>query len=113
MAIAGSVGAGLDNPEPGPHMYLAYDAEFRRARERPPESADEFRVSARHTWINPGTVQSTIVLRTDQGQPVNTLSVYYMVLKREDFQFFSADHQMETPTPSTSPGSSAPSGAGS
>ncbi|MEM7321807.1 MAG: hypothetical protein AAF531_01875 [Actinomycetota bacterium] len=96
MAIMGSVGAGLDNPEPDRHMYLAYDAEFRRARERPPEDATEFRLSARHTWINAGTAQSTIVLRTDDGAPINSLSVYYMVLKRDDFFFFFGDNQRET-----------------
>jgi predicted thioesterase len=97
MAIAGSVSAALDNPANGVHMYLAYDAEFRRARQSPPEDVREFTVSASHQWIDESTVQATTVLRTNEGVPVNTLSTYFMVLRKEDFFGFFADHQAGTP----------------
>ena len=93
MAILGSVSAGLANEEPGRHMYLAYDAEFRRSRQRPDESASEFVVTANHTYLDPGTVQALVTLRAPDGAPVNSLSVYFMVLKHDDFNFFFAEHQ--------------------
>lgn len=93
MAIAGSVAAGLDNPAAGRHMYLAYDAEFRRSRQRPPEDATDLRITARHTWIDPGVVHALAILRTAEGAAVNTLSVYYLVMAHDDFFGFFADNQ--------------------
>lgn len=103
MAITASVSAGLGNPAEGRHMYLAYDAEFRRARQRPPEDATEFEVSASHSYIDPGTVQAFTVLRTADGTPVNSLSVYFMVLPYDDFFGFFAEHQQPSAVVSDDP----------
>lgn len=98
MAILGSVAASRANPAPGKHMYLAYDAEMRRARGRPPAEAAALVLEAVAHPIDEGTSHATVIARTLDGQPVCSLSVYYMIVPHADFHGLFADHAVDATT---------------
>ncbi len=93
LAILGSVAAGLANPGPGRHFYLAFDAELRRARTRvEPDYAGELLARARAHFVDPSTALAVADLRTEDGRTIYTLVVFYLVVAEPDFRGLFGAH---------------------
>lgn len=86
LAILGSIGASLVNPDPGRHFYLAYDAEYRRARRPPPDAEGPLVGTARAQLLDPGTAVALAEVRTPSGEPLASVCVYYLVVREADFR---------------------------
>jgi hypothetical protein len=96
LAILGSIAAAFDNPSPGRHFYLAFDAELRRARTRVEgDHAGELTARARAHFVDPSTAVALTELQTADGRTIYTLVVFYLVAAESDFRGLFAAHAQD------------------
>ena len=103
LAILGSIGAALANPAPGRHFYLAYDAEYRRARGRVAPTDEMLVGRARAQLLDPGTAVALTEVRTPTGEAIASTCVYFMVVKEDDFRGLFAAHERDDEDHSAKP----------
>ena len=93
LAILGSIGAALVNSDPGRHFYLAYDAEYRRARSAPRDAEGPLVGTARTQLLDPATAVALAEVRTPAGEPLASVCVYYLVVREADFRGLFAAYE--------------------
>ena len=99
LAILGSCGAALANPQGGRHFYLAYDAELRRSRTRvESDYTGELLLRARSHFVDSSTAVALADLRTEDDRTIYTLVAFYLVVAEGDFRaLFAAHAQADAP----------------
>ena len=96
LAILGSTGAALANPNPGRHFYLAFDGEIRRARTKiEPDYAGDLFARARSHFVEPSTAVTLADIRTEDDRTIYTVAVFFMVVPETDFRALFAEHAQD------------------
>jgi hypothetical protein len=96
LAILGSTGAALANPDPRRHFYLAFDGEIRRSRTRiEPDYPGEMRVRARSHFVDPSTAVTLADIRAEDDRTIYTVVVFFLVVPEPDFRALFAEHAQE------------------
>jgi hypothetical protein len=93
LAILGSTGAALANPDPRRHFYLAFDGEIRRSRTRVEHDySGDMLLRARSHFVDPSTAVTLADIRTEDDRTIYTVAVFFLVVAEPDFRAMFAEH---------------------